>query len=54
VSTNIDGSINGDDSQKAITAATGTPIDSNAAINGITPQEQNGENAPNASPPLES
>ena len=43
---NIEGSINGEESQKAITGAKGTPMLKRAAINGITPQEQNGESPP--------
>ncbi len=46
VSTNMAGSIKGDASQNAITADSGTPMASSAAINGITPQEQNGDSAP--------
>jgi hypothetical protein len=42
----ISGSIEGDATQKAITGANGTPLISRAAIMGITPQEQNGLNAP--------
>ena len=41
------GSISGEAIQKAITAASGTPIASRAAMIGITPQEQNGDIAPN-------
>ena len=37
----------GEASQNAITAGSGTPIASRAAISGITPQEQNGDSAPN-------
>jgi hypothetical protein len=36
----------GEASQNAITADSGTPIASSAAIKGITPHEQNGESAP--------
>ena len=43
---NCEGSINGDASQNAMTGANGTPATSNAAITGMTPQEQNGESAP--------
>ena len=43
VSTNIDGSMIGEASQKAMTAESGTPIASSAAISGITPQEQKGD-----------
>ncbi len=43
---NIDGSISGEDSQNAITAASGTPDASRAAITGMTPHEQNGDSAP--------
>ncbi len=43
---NIAGSISGEASQKAITGASGTPIESSAAINGMTPQEQKGDSAP--------
>ena len=46
VSTNMDGSISGEDSQNAITAGSGTPMLSRAAIRGITPQEQKGERPP--------
>ena len=46
VSTNIDGSITGEASQKAITADSGTPMVSSAAISGMTPQEQKGESPP--------
>ena len=46
--TNIDGSIPGDESQNAITAGTGTPMASSAAINGMTPHEQNGDRPPNS------
>ena len=50
VNKNIDGSIIGDASQKAITAESGIPIARSAAINGITPQEQNGERPPASAP----
>ena len=43
---NISGSIIGEDMQKAITGANGTPDANIAAINGITPHEQKGERAP--------
>ena len=43
---NIDGSISGDASQKAMTGARGTPLASKAAMRGITPHEQKGDNAP--------
>ena len=43
---NIGGSIMGDESQKAITAAKGVPIASNAAMNGTTSHEQNGISPP--------
>ncbi len=46
VRTNMDGSISGEASQKAITGASGTPMASRAAISGITPHEQKGDNAP--------
>ena len=46
VNINIDGSIKGEASQNAITGASGTPIESKAAISGITPQEQKGDMAP--------
>ena len=36
----------GEESQKAMTAGSGTPMASRAAIKGITPQEQKGESAP--------
>ncbi len=50
VSTNIDGSMIGEASQKAITADSGTPIARSAAISGITPQEQNGDSPPASAP----
>ena len=37
----------GEASQNAITAGSGTPIASKAAIRGMTPQEQNGDRPPN-------
>jgi len=40
----------GEASQKAMTAESGTPIASSAAISGMTPQEQKGDN-PTASAP---
>jgi hypothetical protein len=43
---NISGSIIGDETQNAMTGARGTPLANMAAINGMTPQEQNGERAP--------
>jgi hypothetical protein len=43
---NISGSMIGDDTQKAITGARGTPAASMPAITGITPHEQNGDSAP--------
>lgn len=43
VSKNIDGSMIGEASQKAITAESVTPIIRSAVIKGITPQEQNGD-----------
>ncbi len=46
VSTNIDGSINGEASQNAMTGASGTPMAKSAAISGMTPQEQKGDSAP--------
>ena len=46
VTKNIDGYIKREESQKAITGAKGTPMLKSAAINGITPQEQNGESPP--------
>ena len=36
----------GDASQNAMTAESGTPIASSAAINGMTPHEQNGDSPP--------
>ena len=42
----ISGSIEGEAIQKDITGAKGTPPISRLAIRGITPQEQNGLNAP--------
>ena len=48
VSTNIEGSMTGDASQKAMTAESGTPITKSAAISGITPQEQKGDKPPAA------
>lgn len=42
----ISGSIEGDAIQNDITGAKGTPPINNEAITGITPQEQNGLNAP--------
>ena len=45
---NISGSIDGDAIQKDITGASGTPPIMSDAITGITPHEQNGENAPRA------
>ena len=48
VSKNIDGSMIGEASQKAITAESVTPIIRSAVIKGITPQEQNGD-TPSAS-----
>ena len=46
VNTNIDGSMTGEASQKAMTADRGTPIASSAAIKGITPHEQKGDTPP--------
>jgi hypothetical protein len=46
VSTNIEGSMRGEASQKAMTAGNGTPMTSRAAMSGMTPQEQKGEKAP--------
>ena len=43
---NIDGSISGEASQKAITGASGTPEARRAAMMGMTPHEQNGDSAP--------
>ena len=43
---NISGSMDGDAIQKDMTGAMGTPPINNAAITGITPQEQNGLMAP--------
>jgi len=43
---NMDGSMSGEASQKAMTAARGTPMPSSAAIKGMTPHEQNGERPP--------
>ena len=43
---NISGSIIGEDMQKAMTGASGTPDANIAAISGITPHEQKGESAP--------
>ena len=43
---NISGSIIGDETQNAMTGARGTPLASIAAINGITPQGQDGDSAP--------
>ena len=43
---NIAGSISGDANQNAITAPKGAPNASNAAIKGITSQEQKGDNPP--------
>jgi hypothetical protein len=43
---NISGSIEGDAIQNDITGANGTPLVSNVKITGMTPQEQNGLNAP--------
>ena len=42
----ISGSIEGEASQKDITGANGTPPIRSDVITGITPQEQNGLNAP--------
>ncbi|GLQ06907.1 hypothetical protein GCM10007924_21280 [Sneathiella chinensis] len=42
----MEGSITGEASQKAITADSGTPMLSRAAIRGITPQEQKGDSPP--------
>lgn len=50
VSTNIDGSIIGDASQKAMTADKGTPMARSAAISGATPQEQKGDTIPARDP----
>ncbi len=36
----------GEASQKAMTAESGTPMASSAAMSGMTPQEQNGESPP--------
>ncbi len=44
----ICGSMRGEAIQNAMTGASGTPMLSNAAIRGMTPQEQNGDSAPNA------
>src|SRR3546814_11542178 len=46
VSTNMEGSMTGEASQKAMTADSGTPMASSAAIRGMTPQEQKGESPP--------
>lgn len=46
VRTNIEGSMTGEASQNAITADSGTPMLSKAAINGMTPHEQNGDSPP--------
>jgi len=43
---NISGSIEGEAIQKDMTGASGTPPINKEAITGITPQEQNGLNAP--------
>ena len=40
VRANMEGSIRGEDSQNAIKAGSGTPLDRNAAMRGMTPQEQ--------------
>jgi hypothetical protein len=48
VRTNIAGSMTGEASQNAMTGPSGTPMASSAAISGMTPQEQNGDSAPNA------
>ena len=45
---NISGSMIGEASQKAMTGASGTPIARSAAMIGTTPQEQNGDSAPNS------
>ena len=44
---NISGSIRGELIQNAMTGASGTPAPSRPAMIGTTPQEQNGDNAPN-------
>ena len=43
---NMAGSISGEASQKAMTAESGAPIASKAAMNGMTSQEQNGDKPP--------
>ena len=43
---NIAGSIKGEASQNAMTAPSGAPSANNAAMNGITSHEQNGDNPP--------
>ena len=50
VTRNIAGSISGDASQNAITADSGAPTASRAAMNGITSQEQNGASPPTSAP----
>ena len=47
---NIAGSISGDASQNAITADSGAPTASSAAMKGITSQEQNGASPPTTAP----
>ncbi len=48
ISTNISGSMIGEAMAKAMTAESGTPAASSAAISGTTPQEQKGDKAPKA------
>jgi len=48
VNKNMAEPISGEASQNAITGASGTPMTNSAAINGMTPHEQNGESAPMA------
>ena len=43
---NIGGSIMGEDNQNAMTAEIGVPAASNAAMKGMTSQEQNGARPP--------
>ena len=46
VSTNIEGSIRGDEIQNAMTADNGTPMASSATMIGMTTHEQKGYSAP--------
>ena len=48
IRTNISGSMSGEAIQNAMTGASGTPEASRAAMIGTTPQEQNGDRAPNS------